>query len=115
MLRALCAGELLFFEMAMAKKSGIPLVNARLLLCDLGQGFEAFYRSTDMPEGFMDAIKVIYQLAVSTFHRKSVARDIFKSTLVEEIERKGYHQSVENMSYFLSMMRAKVHEHSNVQ
>ena len=109
-LRALCAGELQFFEMAMAKKSGIPLVNARLLLCDMGQGFEAFYRSTDMPEGFMDAVRVIYQLAVAQFQRKIVSREEFKVTMVEQIERKGYHQTVENMTYFLSMMRSSLNE-----
>lgn len=113
-MRALCAGELLFFEVAMAKKSGIPLVNARLLLCDMGQGYDAFYRSTDMPEGFIDAIRVIYQLAVSKFQRKIVSRDIFKSTIVEEVERNGYHHSVENMTYFLSMMRTSLYEHKTI-
>lgn len=114
MLRALCAGELLFFEMAMAKKSGIPLVNARLLMCDMGEGYEAFYRSTGMPEGFIDAVRVIYQLAVSNFQRKTVARDTFKTTIVEEVESKGYHHSIENMSYFLSMMRSSLHEHNTI-
>ena len=109
-LRALCAGELQFFEMAMAKNSVIPLVNARLLLCDMGQGFEAFYRSTEMPEGFMDAVRVIYQLAVAQFQRKIVSREEFKVTMVEQIERKGYHQTVENMTYFLSMMRSSLNE-----
>ena len=49
-LRALCTGDLDFFECAMATMGGIPVANAYKLIHDPGQlGFQALYQRCSMP------------------------------------------------------------------
>ncbi|HUN49829.1 MAG TPA: DUF2336 domain-containing protein [Candidatus Sulfotelmatobacter sp.] len=51
-LRALCTGDLDFFENAMAALGGIPVANAYRLIHDGGQlGFQALYQRCNMPAG----------------------------------------------------------------
>ncbi len=49
-LRALCTGDLDFFECAMATLGGVPVTNAYRLIHDPGQlGFQALYQRCNMP------------------------------------------------------------------
>ncbi|GEO82769.1 DUF2336 domain-containing protein [Pararhodospirillum oryzae] len=56
-LRALCMGDLKFFEYALAHRSGIPVVNARMLIHDSGDlGFQGIYRKAGLPDPFYPAM-----------------------------------------------------------
>ncbi|WP_413206359.1 DUF2336 domain-containing protein [Rhodospirillum sp. A1_3_36] len=56
-LRALCMGDLKFFEYALACRSGIPVVNARMLIHDSGSfGLQGIYRKAGLPEQFYPAM-----------------------------------------------------------
>jgi uncharacterized protein (DUF2336 family) len=55
--RALCTGDIAFFEAAMAIKSGVPVANAQTLIHDPGHGgLVALLRKVGMPEHLFDTI-----------------------------------------------------------
>jgi len=57
-LRALCMGDIVFFELAMARLAGVPLVNARVLIHDAGAlGFKSLYAKTGLPERLLPAFR----------------------------------------------------------
>ena len=58
-LRAICVGDLAFFEMAMAVMAGIPVANARTLIHDAGlQGLVSLYEQTGLPPRLLPAVRV---------------------------------------------------------
>ena len=57
LLRALCTGDIAFFEAAMAVRSDIPLENAQILIHEPGRrGLEALYRKAAMPPALYEAV-----------------------------------------------------------
>lgn len=56
-LRALCMGDLLFFESALSVRANIPLLNARILIHDGGMlGLKTLYERASMPANMMTVI-----------------------------------------------------------
>jgi uncharacterized protein (DUF2336 family) len=57
MLRALCTGDIAFFEAAMAVKGDVPVANAQILIHEASRrGLVALYRKAAMPEDLFAAI-----------------------------------------------------------
>jgi uncharacterized protein (DUF2336 family) len=57
-LRALCTGDVAFFEAAMAAKSDIPVDNAQTLIHESSRrGLEALYRKAAMPPALFGAVR----------------------------------------------------------
>jgi len=57
-LRAVCMGDMTFFETALAKLARIKLENARTLIHDAGKrGFEALFDKAGMPKAFFRAMR----------------------------------------------------------
>jgi len=57
-LRALCTGDIAFFEAAMAVRTNIPLENAQILIHDPSRkGLQALYRKAGLPEALYSAIR----------------------------------------------------------
>jgi len=55
-LRALCIGDMPFFEAAIAAMADIPIANARILIHDAGdKGFSALYKKANLPPKLYDA------------------------------------------------------------
>ncbi len=66
-LRAVCMGDMVFFEMALAKLARIRLENARTLIHDAGKrGFEALFDKAGLPKAFFQAMRaaidVMYEM-----------------------------------------------------
>jgi uncharacterized protein (DUF2336 family) len=56
-LRALCTGDIAFFEAAMAVRGDVKLANAQLLIHDPSrQGLAALYRKAELPESLLGAV-----------------------------------------------------------
>ena len=56
--RAVCTGDIAFFEAAMAARSNISVVNAQLLIHEAsGKGLEALYRKAEMPAALYGAVR----------------------------------------------------------
>lgn len=67
-LRALCMGDIVFFEVALATLAGVPVGNARALVHDKGSlGLRAIYDKASLPDGlfaaFRTAVDVIHETA----------------------------------------------------
>lgn len=109
MIRALCMGSLNLFEAGLARLAGVPRVNARLLLSDAGSlGFGAIYRAANMPLGFEDGIRVLLTVSLEESEYGYQKPQDFRKIVVDRIYREGYHRSIENMEYLLSIIGGKI-------
>lgn len=67
LLRALCVGDLNFFERAVARLAGLPLQNVRILIHDKGMlGLEPLYRRAALPGPLFPAFRAAIGLVVET-------------------------------------------------
>lgn len=104
-IRALCAGNLRFFEAAMARRAGISVTNCRMLLLDPGShSFEALYENTGMPESFRDAVRILFRLAQQETRFGQFHQANFPQRLVDRIVLEGHDKTIENMPYLLSII-----------
>ena len=66
-LRALCSGDIAFFEAAMAVKGNVPLTNAQTLIHDPGrEGIAALYRKAALPEAWLEAVRAAIEVVDET-------------------------------------------------
>ena len=66
-LRALCMGDINFFETAMAQMTGVPVINARALIHDSGKrGLKALYDRSGMPSEQFLAVRTAIDLVAET-------------------------------------------------
>jgi uncharacterized protein (DUF2336 family) len=67
LLRAMCMGDLRFFEAGLAQLSGVPLVNTRILIHDSGKlGFRAVYERASLPKQLFQAFRVAVEIERET-------------------------------------------------
>ena len=110
-IRSLCIGDLRFFETSIAKRVGVPVANARILMLDPGPlGFKALYDSAGLPEAFYEAIRVMLQLALKETEYGNYRTDDFCERMIHKIRKEGYDKSVENMESLLTMIGRAMHE-----
>ncbi len=110
-IRSLCIGDLRFFETAIAKRVGIPVSNARILLIDPGPlGFKALYDSSGLPASFYEAIRVMLKIALEETQYGNYRTNDFGAQMVGKIRAGGYHQTIENMETLLQMVGRAIHE-----
>lgn len=63
-LRALCGGDIAFFEAAMSVLSGVPIINARLLIHDQGVlGLQSIYQYAHLPFELFPAFRAAFDVA----------------------------------------------------
>jgi uncharacterized protein (DUF2336 family) len=85
--RALCAGDLAFFEAALASMAGIPVDNARLLVHDAGRsGLESLYHKAGLPQAMFPMVRA----AVDTMNETGFdggARDLerFRARVIARV------------------------------
>ena len=66
-LRALCMGDLAFFETALAVLAGVSAANAQILVHDGGgHGLASLYRKAGLPESLLSVFRVAVEAANST-------------------------------------------------
>lgn len=106
LIRALCYGEVYFFEAGMAELAGLSVHHARILMKDsAGQGVEAILQGKHMPSSFAKGLSIIYRTGCElTDHGKQRIAD-FSGRVIDHIYANGYHEKIENMPYFLSILK----------
>ncbi len=110
-IRSLCIGDLRFFETAIAKRVGIPVGNARILLMDPGPlGLRALYDSAKLPATFYPAVRVMLQLAQKETEYGKYRSEDFGARMVEHITENGYDKSIEHMGTLVTMIGRAIHE-----
>jgi len=63
-LRSLCMGDMKFFEYALARRVGIPVMNARMLIHDSGElGLGGLFEKSGIPKHFFPAVKAAVLVA----------------------------------------------------
>ena len=63
-LRSLCSGDMAFFEAAMSVLSGVPIINARLLIHDQGVlGMQSIYQYAHLPLDLFPAFRAAFDVA----------------------------------------------------
>ena len=66
-LRALCLGDMEFFETALAVMAGVPVQNARILIHDAGgRGLTSLYEKAKMPPQLLRAVRVAVDVVRGT-------------------------------------------------
>ncbi len=104
LLRALCKGDLRFFEIALARLADIPIINARILMLDPGDmGFRSLYQTAGLPENFYEAVnKAVRAMLEETGFGRFTRRDL--RLRVHARLKKETFDHIENMDYLLSMI-----------
>lgn len=104
-IRSLCAGNVRFFEAAMAKRASISLQNARMLLMDAGiRGFEALYDAAQMPESFRLAVRALFKAAQQETGYGKYYHQHFSQRMLERLTEDGQSQHIENMDTLMAMI-----------
>jgi uncharacterized protein (DUF2336 family) len=107
-LRAMCMGDLTFFEAALAKRAGISVANVYKLVHDKGEGTLAkLFAKAKMPETTLPMSREAVLLWEETRHSAGDDRDAFKTLMIERLltrfedEFDGAH-----LDYFISKIGA---------
>ncbi len=106
-LRAICVGNLPFFEFALAIMANIPVINARALIHDAGlEGLYSLCRESNMPLQFVPVIRA----ALMVLERKKLAgtpNDLedFRERLIERVLTGKEHLAEKDMEYLLGMLK----------
>ena len=86
-LRALCLGDLAFFEAAMAVMAKVPVTNARILIGDAGpSGLASLYEKAGMPPRLLPAVRVAVDVVRGTeFDGGEHGRERYRSRVITRI------------------------------
>ncbi len=114
--RALCLGKLSFFENAMAKLAGIPLLHAKILILDPGaHGFRSLYDKTDLPQGFYPAVKALLEVTMEETQQGRYRMQDLPQRMIERINAKGYDEEIEHLDFITAAIGRALHDNSNLQ
>ncbi|CAK0779288.1 DUF2336 domain-containing protein [Azospirillaceae bacterium] len=104
LMRALCMGDMAFFETGMSFLAGVPMTNARLLIHDGGSlGLRSIYEKAGMPLTLLPAVRV----AIDVFHETYLdgeERDIerHRRRMIERILTQNEDMAAEDIDYLLN-------------
>lgn len=103
-LRALCTGDIAFFEAAMARCANVSAINAHVLIYDAGSlGLHELYRKTGLPEAMYPAIRVAVNVTREmTYDGEANDRERFRSRMIERFLTQFEGIDVANLEYLLA-------------
>jgi len=110
LLRALCMGDMGFFERAMARLAGVPLQNARILIHDQGDlGLDSIYLKANLPKRLFPAFRAAVELADETDYDGALNdRNRYLEKMLERIltqfEDPGSQMAQEDLDYLLGKL-----------
>jgi uncharacterized protein (DUF2336 family) len=105
-LRALCMGDVLFFEAALAVRAGIPLLNARILIHDGGQlGMKTLYDRATMPPNMMPVIRAALDVVHET-EMDGAAHDMerYRARVIERVLTQFEDVGSDDFEYLLNKL-----------
>lgn len=114
MLRALCMGDLRFFEASMATLADIPLPNARKLLRDT-TGFRALYQKSEMPMSVFDAVNKVLKIVQEESRKGAKTKEEYQARIVERIISEGRELPLDSMTYLMSVIQKGIHSNDTLQ
>jgi len=105
-LRALCTGDIAFFEAAMAIKGNVPVANAQILIHEPSRrGLAALYRQAMMPENLFDVVRAAVDVVGETGFDGN-ARDVerFRVRVISRILTVTSSVSASDADYLISKL-----------
>jgi uncharacterized protein (DUF2336 family) len=86
-LRALCMGDMAFFEAALARRAGVSISNARLLIYDEGRlGLSSVYKKALLPDALLPAVRMAVEVAEETgYDGRENDRERFTRRMIERV------------------------------
>jgi uncharacterized protein (DUF2336 family) len=108
-LRALCTGDLRFFEEAMAQLAGISTAKAALLIHDAGQlGLKAIFKKTGFSGVYYPAFRVAVDVVEATeMDPAPGGRERFERRVIERILTQYQDMEVGDLDYLLGKLAAE--------
>lgn len=105
-LRALCMGDVLFFEAALAVRANIPLLNARILIHDGGQlGLKTLYERANMPPNMMSVIRAALDVVHETeMDGGNHDRERYKAKVIERVLTQFEDVGSDDFEYLLNKL-----------
>ena len=105
-LRALCVGDMAFFEAAMAMMAKVPLRNARILIHDAGpNGLASLYEKAGMPARLLPAVRVAMDVVRGTeFDGGERDRERYRSRVITRILTQFEDLPQEDLDYLLDKL-----------
>jgi len=110
-IRALCVGDMAFFEAAMARLANVPMKNARKLIHDGGDlGLRSIYEKAKMPERLFSAVRAATQiLAEEQYDGGRNDRERFVARIIERLltqfEDPASKMSQDDIDYLMNKLR----------
>ena len=106
LVRALCVGDVAFFETAMSHLANVPLTNARLLIHDAGRlGLKSIYDKAKLPPALMPACRIALDVLKETPY-DGEAHDIerHRRRVIERILTQYEDLAAEDLDYLLDKL-----------
>ena len=107
-LRALCMGDMAFFEAALARRAGVTVVNARLLIYDDGElGLNSIYKKALLPNALLPAVKMAVEVAEETgYDGQENDRERFTKRMIERVLTQFEDMDIgsDNLEYLLAKL-----------
>ncbi len=104
--RALCVGDIPFFEAAMAALAGVPITNARVLIHDAGKmGMKSMYDRTKLPQGMYAIIRVALEVVKEMqMTGGDQGREKYRARVIERILTQYEDFNPEDLEYLLDRL-----------
>jgi len=105
-MRALCLGDLAFFEVAMAVMAKVPVANARILVHDAGpNGLASLYEKAGMPPRLLPAVRVAVSVVLGTeFDGGERDHERYRSRVITRILTQFEDLPQEDLDYLLDKL-----------
>jgi len=105
-LRALCMGEVTFFEASIAIMANVPLMNARILIHDAGQlGLKTIYEKAGMPAGLFPIVRAALDVVHETeLDEGAQAITRYRARVIERVLTRFEDISSEDVDYLLAKL-----------
>ncbi len=122
LLRAICVGDLHFFEAGMARMAGVPIENARILLYDRGPlGYRGLYSKTELPSELYHAFRVAIDVVREARQEQSTRMDAgldwnrrYTDTIVDRLVREYRQVCPADVEHVLSQLARQFTESPTV-
>ncbi|GAB4143534.1 MAG: DUF2336 domain-containing protein [Sphingomonadales bacterium] len=105
-LRALCMGDLTFFEVALARRAGISISNVYKLVYEHGDdGLKRLFDRAEMPKNMLDIARVALDTAEEMTLNSRDDRNRFREVMLERVLTSCEDKvDNENLDYFISKL-----------
>lgn len=106
-LRALCSGDIAFFEAAMSVLSGVPIINARLLIHDQGVlGLQSIYQYAHLPLDLFPAFRAAFDVARDMdYDGGDRDRQRFAAKVIERVLTRLERLDERNVDYLMNRLQ----------